>query len=103
METSKSTLDSATRRAPGPPSVIPIHTAVRGRARFKVTGLYRSPRVKRLLETSLPAHRAIMSADANPLTGNLLVSFDPSYEVGAIAEIIGHAATVVASTNDVGA
>jgi len=44
-----------------------------------------------------------MSADANPLTGNLLVSFDPSYEVGAIAEIIGHAATVVASTNDVGA
>jgi Ca2+-transporting ATPase len=102
MGTSRSTLDSVIPRAPHSSLVIPIHTAVPGRARFKVAGLYRSLRVKRLLEAGLLTHQAIKSADANLLTGNVLVTFDPSYDVGEIATIIAHAIAVDASKNDVG-
>ncbi len=64
-----------------------IHTAVEGRARFKIDGLYRSEGLKRFLEAQ--AARAngngIKAVSANPLTGNALIHF----EAGVEPETIG--------------
>lgn len=68
--------------------VIPIHTAVRGRARFKVAGLRRSVRMKTQLETSLSGAEGIKSVVANPLTGNVFVTFDTSCDVDDVASMI---------------
>jgi P-type Ca2+ transporter type 2C len=63
------------------PRVVPVHTAVRGRARFAVAGLYHGQALAQVLERQLRRRRGIVSASASPLTGKLLVLFDP--EVGA--------------------
>jgi magnesium-transporting ATPase (P-type) len=65
-----------------------VHTAVPGRARFKVEGLYRSKLLSRLLEERLPRARGIERVSANPLTGNVLVRFDPALGHEAIAAIL---------------
>jgi P-type Ca2+ transporter type 2C len=66
-----------------------IHSAVTGRARFKVTGLYRSEFLKRHLERELNNASEVKFVSASPLTGNILVIFDshriPS-EIGALIE-----------------
>ena len=49
-----------------------IHTAVKGRARYKVTELYGSVPLKRLLEVRLVAHAEIQEVSASTLTGNVL-------------------------------
>lgn len=72
-------------------SVIPIHTAVRGRARFKVTGLHRSPAMKASLESMLGNAEGIESINANPLTGNVLVTFDNCHDADHIAAMIRRA------------
>ena len=71
--------------------VVPIHTAVPGRARFKVLGLYRSPAMKMLLENALRRAGGINSADANPLTGNVLVTFDGCRDVASVTAMIAQA------------
>ncbi len=68
-----------------PPAVIPIHTAVAGRARFKVSGLYRNERLAGELELFLPTREDIREVKASALTGTLLVIFAPSK---ALADII---------------
>ncbi len=65
-----------------------VHTAVPGRARFKVEGLYRSQSLCRLLEETLPRSRGIERASANHLTGNVLVRFEPNMNCKAIAALI---------------
>jgi P-type Ca2+ transporter type 2C len=55
-----------------------IHTAVPGRARYKVKGLYRSEFLKRYLEARLVGIDSIQAVSASVLTGNILVRFDPS-------------------------
>ncbi len=65
-----------------------VHTAVPGRARFKVEGLYQSAMLGRLLEQRLSRGRGIERVSANPLTGNVLVRFDPGLGHEAIAAML---------------
>lgn len=69
-------------------TVEPIHTAVPGRARFKVEGIYRSQLLCRLLEERLLRNRRIERVSANPVTGNVLVRFEPGVGHDAIAAMI---------------
>lgn len=65
-----------------------IHTAVAGRARFKVDGLYRSEALKRFLEEQ--AARAngngIKAVSANTLTGNALIHFESGLPAATIGQ-----------------
>lgn len=65
-----------------------VHTAVKGRVRFKVNGLYRSEPLKRYIELRLSKSDIITQANANPLTGNVLVVFNPNYTLDAIASLL---------------
>jgi P-type Ca2+ transporter type 2C len=88
---------SAAQRNPSP--VIPIHTAVRGRARFRVAGLRHSRAMKQLLENNLSRARGIKEVGANPLTGNVLVTFDSSHHVERIAAMIVRTLNAHAGSN----
>ncbi len=65
-----------------------IHTAVKGRVRYKVNGLYHSEALKRYLESRLLEKKIILRASANSYTGNVLVIFNPDKSVNAIALLI---------------
>jgi Ca2+-transporting ATPase len=58
--------------------ILPIHAEVPGRARLRVAGLRGSHPLKRMIETRLPEESAIRWAEANTITGNVLVLFDRS-------------------------
>ncbi|MFS0517827.1 phosphatase PAP2 family protein [Nostoc sp. UIC 10607] len=60
-----------------------IHTAVKGRARYKVNGLYHSEALKRYLESRLLEKEIILQARANTYTGNILVIFHPDKSLNA--------------------
>jgi hypothetical protein len=53
-----------------------IH-ALRGRLRLKIRGLRRSPSTARQLEGDLRAIDGVTQVEANPLTGNVLICYDP--------------------------
>ena len=53
-----------------------IHSSVKGRARYKVEGLYRSESLKQQIEQHLAQHKWILSVSINTLTGSVLVLFD---------------------------
>src|SRR5215475_2902964 len=65
-----------------------IHAVVPGRARYKVTGLYRSQSLKKLLEGRLAKCSGIHSVSAEPLTGNVLVSFNSDNTPASVAALI---------------
>ena len=65
-----------------------IHTAVPGRARYKVEGLYRSESLKKLLELQLAQQQGIGQVTANPLTGNILVTFNSANTPTTVASLI---------------
>ena len=65
-----------------------IHTAIQGRARFKIGELYRCDSLKNYLERSLLCHAEIVSVSANTLTGNILVSFDQAISINNVEELI---------------
>ena len=64
-----------------------IHTAVDGRARFKIPALYRCEPLKKFLQIRLSQYNGngIRSFSANTLTGNALVC----YHTGNTPETIG--------------
>lgn len=70
-----------------------IHTAVKGRARYKVTGLYGSVPLKRLFEVRLVEHAAIQEVSASTLTGNVLVHFCPDTSPEAVASLLADVVT----------
>jgi Ca2+-transporting ATPase len=76
--------DGATSLSP----VEPLHTAVSGRARLRVQGLYRSIPLAARLEQTLRAHPGVRSVRASPRTGNLLVLFDPALGLQEVCRII---------------
>jgi Ca2+-transporting ATPase len=55
--------------------VVPVHARCRGRARLEVLGLYRSPSLKRRLESLLTAHGGVEGVEVNLTTGRVLVRF----------------------------
>src|SRR5579884_1687359 len=79
--------------------IVPIHTAVRGRARIRVAALYRNEPLKRSLESRL-AGRGIRRVEANPVTGSLLVFYEPERPLEAI---LGRIRAVVAQVGEGGA
>jgi Ca2+-transporting ATPase len=56
--------------------VYSIHAAVKGRTRFKVTGLYRSETLKKKIGSRLGSHKGIQQFSVNTLTGTVLVLFN---------------------------
>ena len=70
-----------------------IHTAVKGRARYKVTGLHGSGSLKRLLEVRLVAHAEIQEVSASTLTGNILVRYRPDLSPAAVASLLADVMT----------
>jgi Ca2+-transporting ATPase len=65
-----------------------IHAAVKGRARYKVSGLYRSESLKRHIEIGLESEQGISYVSASPLTGNVLVIFNSDRTVIAVASLL---------------
>lgn len=65
-----------------------IHTAVKGRARYKVPLLYRSNSFKKELESRLLNRKGIYQVSANVLTGNVLVVFNSDNTLSEIAALI---------------
>ncbi|MCC5603606.1 phosphatase PAP2 family protein [Nostoc favosum] len=63
-----------------------IHTAVKGRVRYKVNGLYHSEALKKYLESRLLEEEIISKASANSYTGNVLVIFHPDKSLNTNAE-----------------
>lgn len=70
------------------PLVQALHTAVKGRARYKVNGLSRSSAFKRYLELKLSHEKGIKQVSANHYTGNVLVLFSSDCSPNAIASLI---------------
>jgi Ca2+-transporting ATPase len=66
----------------------PIHTTVRGRARFRIEGLYRAEQFKIHLETSLSQCTEIHRVSASILTSNILILYHPDKSPQAIASIL---------------
>jgi len=65
-----------------------IHTSVKGRVRYKVNELYRSPSLKQHLERSLSKSAEITYVSANPLTSNILIVFEDACNPDNIALLI---------------
>ncbi len=65
-----------------------LHTAVAGRARFKVEGLYRSQDFQRLLEFRLARVKEITQVSASALTGNVLVCYNSGNTSDSIAALL---------------
>lgn len=65
-----------------------IHRRVRGRARFKVRGLFGSSEMKAFLEDRLGHEAFVQDATANPTTGNLLVRFHPEAPLGDLHDLL---------------
>jgi Ca2+-transporting ATPase len=59
-------------------AIVQIGSQVRGRARFRIHGLYRSLELKRLLEHKLGSLEGIRLAQTSILTGRVLVIHDPA-------------------------
>ncbi len=65
-----------------------LHTAVKGRARYKISKLYYSSDFKTYLESRLSAEKIVTQVRANPVTGNVLVLFHPEISANAIAWLL---------------
>ncbi len=65
-----------------------IHTAVRGRARYKIDGLFRSGQLRRFLESRLAQHRDIINYSVSDLTGNALVIYNSGNTPQSIAAVL---------------
>ena len=71
-----------------PSGVTPIHTAVRGRVRFRVAGLRDEPSLARTIERGLLVLPGVTLASASSSTGNVLVLHDETASMHALAEHI---------------
>lgn len=56
-------------------SIVPVHTAVTGRARLQVAGLRRAPELAALIERGLAGFGGVREVRASALTGNVLVCY----------------------------
>lgn len=68
--------------------VEPIHTAVRGRARYRVEGLQGCSLLKDHLMIGLSSHEAVVEVSSSTVTGSVLVRFNSGNDFKAIAALI---------------
>lgn len=76
----------AARRAPQRVEI--VHAIVPGRARLRIPGLHRSESFKQRVEAQLAAYSHVLSVNASPLTGTVLVLFHHGHGAGEIAAAI---------------
>ncbi len=76
---------SSPHGGPNDPSQVSlVHHTASGRIRVKIKGLYRSEAMKRTLE-DLPSESPLLSSvEANPLTGNAVIRFEPGQPAALI-------------------
>lgn len=72
-----------------PSDVTPVHTAVRGRVRFRVAGLRAGQLLARTIERGLLVFPGVIQASASSGTGNVLVLHDENTSVQALTRHIG--------------
>ena len=65
-----------------------IHTSVKGRARYKIKGLYRSESLKKHIEFRLLEKEGISHFSVNAITGNILIFFNSNNNTHTIASVI---------------
>ncbi len=68
--------------------VDPIHASLRGRARYRVKGLYRSHLLKSHLESQLRDEEGVTRVSASTLTGNLLITYNSDRSPSDVAGLI---------------
>ncbi|MDX1344584.1 MAG: HAD-IC family P-type ATPase [Sedimenticolaceae bacterium] len=68
--------------------VQPVHTGVPGRTRFAVTGLYRSPVLKGLLEEQLREKGLFTTIEINPRTGRILLVYSRDLTVDEVRQLV---------------
>ena len=68
--------------------VVAVHTAVKGRARFRIGGLKNGPTLKRILEFYLPQHPDLIRVSASTTTGNVLVHFSDSRSLESVQDLV---------------
>lgn len=68
--------------------IIAIHTKIRGRTRFHIGTLYRSPKLKEFLETELIRRADIFEVDCSVVTGNMLILYSSNYTHQKAASLI---------------
>ncbi len=81
----ESTASNAARE-PVPISIVPIHTAVAGRARLKVGGMRGAPAVADLIERGLTGFGGVRQVSASALTGNVTVCYEALTSVDVLVE-----------------
>src|SRR5512144_677887 len=64
--------------------LVPLHTRLAGRARFKSRALYRADALKAAVETRLCMVTGVQNVVVNTLTGTLLIEFDPELNITAL-------------------
>jgi Ca2+-transporting ATPase len=69
-------------------AVVPVHTALKGRARLEVQGLRGSQAMRQAIEDSLRGQSAVLAVSANPLTGRVLVLYAEGQTLDAIVALI---------------
>ena len=85
---------AAVRRSPASPSVpsvVTLSVAVRGRARLRVSAVRGRPVLAARLADRVSSDGAVHDVQANPVTGSLLVRFDPSRaDARAMVRLVRH-------------
>src|ERR1700716_3696069 len=68
-------------------------SAIPGRQRWSVPAIDSRPRLAAAVEMALRKDPRVLSANANPLTGRVLIKWDPAQRPPAIRSLIGSALT----------
>src|SRR5438105_3598779 len=55
-----------------------VHNGIKGRARFRVAGLYRNGVARDIIENELRSSDGVRSVEASTITGSVLIWFEPS-------------------------
>ncbi len=83
-------------------TIKPVHTRVKGRARYFISGLKRSENFKNALETQLMTHTGVTRISISLVTGNLLIFYDISFGIGEMTALIRQAAEQFIKQNATG-
>jgi Ca2+-transporting ATPase len=68
--------------------VVPVHTAVAGRARLNIGGMRGSPAIASLLERGLTGFTGVHNVSASALTGNILIHYESTTSLDQLIDRI---------------
>jgi ATP-binding cassette, subfamily B, bacterial len=67
---------------------IRLRSAIPGRERWEAEGIYRRPRLAQQVQFALASTPGVLQAEANPITGRILVVYDPETFDGSVEALI---------------